>query len=163
MNKLQGKFNFFLFVFSFSLFLIGCGKDFEYQKKYEIADNSWSYPDSLNFNFNIEDTTRIYNLFLEVEHQDNYSFQNLYTQIHTKFPGGERLSETLSLELADKAGNWMGGCSGSTCTLLIPIQQNAFFNAEGSYEITIEQYMRKNPIDGIISISFMLEKTKSTR
>ncbi len=163
MNKLTGKLRRKILIFILPLLLFGCGKDLEYQKTYQIPDNAWSYQDSLNFNFNIEDTTRIYNLFLEIEHQNTYSYQNLYTSIHTRFPGGERLTETLSLELADKAGNWMGKCSGVSCKLRIPIQQNAFFNASGDYEITLEQYMRKNPIEGIKSISFLLEKTKNTR
>jgi gliding motility-associated lipoprotein GldH len=163
MNKLSGSLLSKIIFFVGALLMLGCGGNFEYQKAYQIQDNSWNYQDTLNFNFNIEDTSRIYNLFLEIEHQNTYSYQNLYTQIHTKFPGGERLTETLSLELADKTGTWMGKCSGTTCKLLIPIQQNAFFNASGDYEITLEQYMRKNPIEGINAISFLLEKTKNTR
>ncbi|KAA3631642.1 MAG: gliding motility lipoprotein GldH [Bacteroidetes bacterium] len=154
---------FVLSIFSSILLLAGCGKHYEYEQKYTIDNNSWSYQDTLDFNFNISDTNRIYNLYLEIEHEDSYAFQNLYTQIHTKFPGGERLDETLSLELANKTGNWLGNCSGSICTLLIPIQENAYFNASGDYEITLEQYMRENPINGIMSISFFLEKTKNTR
>ncbi len=152
-----------LSIFCLAIIMAGCGNNYEYIQKYTIDNNSWNYQDTLNFNFNIIDTNRIYNLYLEVEHESSYAFQNLYTQIHTKFPGGERLDETLSLELANKAGNWLGDCSGSSCALLIPIQENAYFNAAGDYEITLEQYMRENPIKGITSISFYLEKTKNTR
>ena len=163
MNKLLSNFSNQIFLFCLLIFFAACGNDFEYEKTYDFQEEQWSYPDTLNFNFHIADTTSIYNLYLEIEHESSYSYQNLYTQIHTKFPGGERLTETLSLELADKAGNWMGNCSGSTCKLLIPIQKNAFFNAAGDYEITIEQYMRENPVEGITAISFFLEKTKKTR
>lgn len=157
------KATFVLPIICFVLIIASCGNNYEYEQKYTVENNAWSYQDTLNFNFNIIDTNRIYNLYLEVEHESSYAFQNLYTQIHTKFPGGERLDETLSLELASKAGSWLGDCSGSTCKLLIPIQENAYFNAAGDYEITLEQYMRENPINGIISVSFYLEKTKNTR
>jgi gliding motility-associated lipoprotein GldH len=140
-----------------------CGEDYDYEKQYVIDDTSWKYGDTLNYNFEIQDTTNIYNLYLEVEHSSSYSYQNLYTKIYTKFPTGERIEEVLSLELSDKAGNWMGDCRNDDCRLLIPIQQNAFFNAPGAYEITLEQYMRKNPMPGIHKLGFKLEKTAHSR
>lgn len=145
------------------LSLSSCGDNYVYEKQYVIQNGAWGYGDTLDFDFEIQDTTSIYNLYLEVAHNKDYSFQNLYTTIHTKFPGGELLDEVLSLELAGKGGNWLGDCGKEACSLKIPIQQNAYFNANGAYKITLKQHMRKNPIEGINSISFLLEKTKSSR
>lgn len=146
---------FFLFI---SLSFFSCN-DYQYQKTYELDGEQWTYADSLVFSFDIKDTTRIYNLYLELDHSTDYRYQNLYTYIHTTFPSQERLDERLSLEMANKAGAWEGDCGKKYCTLTIPIQENAYFNQLGTHTIVLEQFMRKDSIAGIRSISFMLEDT----
>jgi len=145
------------------LFLSSCSSGYDYEKQYEFQGEYWAQGDTLDFTFTIKDTLAIYNLYLEVKHSTAYDFQNLYTQIHTRFPSGERIKELLSLELADKAGTWLGACSGERCVLKIPIQQGAFFNQAGEYMLTVEQYMRVNPVKGVGSIGFMLEDTGQKR
>lgn len=141
----------------------GCGPDYEYEKTYPIATGTWSYSDSLDFSFEIEDTVELYNLWILLDHSVDYGYQNLYTRIHTRFPSGEDLREALSLELADKVGRWYGDCNSRSCTLKIPIQQGAFFNQTGTYHITVEQYMRQERISGIQEIGFLVEKTGQQR
>jgi gliding motility-associated lipoprotein GldH len=80
--------------------------------------------------------------------------------MHTVFPKGQRLDQLLSLELANKAGAWNGECSGKTCTALIVLQQGTFFNQLGKYKLTIEQFMRYEPVKGINKIGFLMEKTE---
>jgi len=141
------------------LVLASCGSEPFYEKTYPIESDTWTYADSLTFEVNIPDTTTVYNLFLEVRHRTDYSFQNLYVNIHTEFPGGRRLSRVVSLELADKAGLWLGDCNGESCTLNIPLQTDAYFNQTGAYRWIIEQYMRKAQLAGISAITFrILEK-----
>ena len=137
--------------------LTACGPDFFYEKTYPIKGANWTYADQLDFSFEIEDTLQRFNLWLEVDHNIDYDFQNLYVQIQTRFPSGEQLQEPLSLELADKIGQWHGDCNNSYCSLRIPIQENAFFKQAGTYEIIIEQFMRKNPIRGIRNVGFSME------
>ncbi len=138
-------------------------KVYIFEKKYELSNQAWTYADSLKFSVEIADTSAIYNLYLDLEHQTNYKKQNLYTRIHTKFPQGQRLKEQLSLELADKTGKWNGNCSGEWCVLRIPLQTEAFFNQAGSYQFTIEQFMRDNSIKGIKSVALAIEDTKKRR
>ena len=153
---------FFLLLF-FTITFVSCGPDYAYKKSFEIGDQAWAYADTLDFDFRIEDTTLIYNLYLEVEHTRDYGFQNLYTRIHTRFPDGARLSELLSLELADKTGFWLGDCRGEICTLRIPIQEGAYFNQAGAYTIQLEQYMRVDPLPGVRAMALLLENTGRQR
>lgn len=150
-------------LFILSILLVACGSDYLYERSYSIDGGDWTYANNLEFTFDIDDTLSIYNLWLEVDHSTDFGFQNLYTRIHTRFPSGEELSEPLSLELADKVGRWYGDCSSSDCTLKIPIQQGAFFDQTGTYHITVEQFMREDPIRGVNEISFMVEQTGQTR
>ena len=145
------------------LLLASCSGSYDFEKQYELQGEYWAQDDTLNFTFTIEDTLRIYNLYLEVEYNTSYSYQNLYTQIYTQFPSGQRIKELLSLELADKAGVWLGDCGKESCVLRIPIQEGAFFNQQGEHTVTVEQFMRVNPVRGIRSIGFMLEDTGQRR
>ncbi len=150
--------NFFFCAFVV-LLLSSCGKNYIYEDEVSIEGGVWNYSDTLNFDFKIVDTTKVYNLFLEVDHLTDYRFQNLYVQVSTTFPKGKRESQTLSLELASKMGQWKGDCNSTDCTTLIPIQEQIYFQETGDYQITLEQFMRENPIKGVGRFSLKIEET----
>lgn len=152
-------FSFIALLFSLS----ACGADFVYEKKYYLEGEVWKYSDTLRFDFEIEDSVHIYNLYLEVAHSKDYKFQNIYTRIFTTFPSGQRIEEVLSLELTEKGAAWLGDCRSNYCTLRIPIQEGAYFDQAGQYAISLEQYMRSSPVQGIKSIRFLLEQTGDKR
>ena len=152
-----------LFVFLPVILLCSCGKNYLYNQQQSIANQSWTDSDTLNFQFNIPDTTKIYNILLDIQHSPEYAFQNMYVEIYTAFPSGDRIREMVSLELANRTGAWYSNCSGSRCLLEIPIQENAFFNQAGEYMITVKQFMRKNPLDGVQEIGLKIEDTGVVR
>lgn len=119
------------------------------------------YSDSLQFEAEITDTSKVYDIELEVEHTPEYGFQNVYVRIHTEFPNGKRLSQPLSLELAGKAGNWLGKCGRTKCRLMVPIQQSAYFNELGMHRFIVEQYMRMDALPGITGIGLHIVEVKS--
>ncbi len=144
--------------------IISCNdKNYIYDESQEILATKWAYQDTLNYTFQISDTTKIYNIYLELDHSTDYAYQNLYLKMHTQFPSGKRISQQVSFELADKYGQWYGDCGSNACTLLVPSQKGAYFNAIGKHTITIEQFMRKNPIEGIKGLSVRIEDTGSSR
>ena len=61
------------------------------------------------------------------------------------------------------AGEWFGRCNSKTCTLRIPLQMGAFFNATGQHQITIEQYTRKEKLPGVQAVALRIEQTDQTR
>ena len=142
------------------ILLLGCGPAYTFQENIEIPQEGWTYPDTLCFHFEIQDTLMHYNLWLDIQHETSYPFQNIYTQFHTRYPDGSGKDQVLSIELADQSGQWNGTCRGNRCTLHIPLQNNAYFNQKGSYAICIEQYMRECPLPGIHSIQLAIERVK---
>lgn len=152
-----------LSIFLLALTLFSCGKSYLYDEEINILNDAWKDSDSLNFQFNIPDTSKIYNILLDVNHSPEYAYQNMYVEIYTAFPAGERIQEMISLELANRAGVWFGDCGSSSCTLEIPIQEGAFFNQAGDYEITIKQFMRKNPLRGVQGMGLKIEDTGQSR
>lgn len=140
------------------LLLTGCSSDCIFQQTIEVPDAQWTYEDSVHFEFEIPDTTARYNLNLELEHSTDYPYQNLYVKFHTRFPSGKTIEQVVSLELTKKAILWQGQCSGKWCTINIPLQTNAIFTEPGKHSITLEQYMRKSPVEGVRSFSLCIQK-----
>ncbi len=148
-----------LMLFSF----FSCGESYLFEKTHKIEKEGWNYENALAYSFEITDTTKIYNLLLEVEHSVDYAYQNCYFKIYTQFPSGEKTNQLLSIDLADGIGRWQGDCGSTSCSVLLDIQKQAFFNTLGKHTITLEQYMRKNPLKGIESLAIKLEDTGLSR
>lgn len=156
--------NYFLsWLFLTTFLFFSCGQNYLFEQTHHIENGEWKYENTFDYTFDITDTTKIYNLLLEVEHTVEYAFQNCYFKIYTQFPSGEKTDQLLSIDLADGIGRWQGNCSSTSCTVLLDIQKRAFFNALGTHTITLEQYMRKNPLKGIESLSIKLEDTGVSR
>ena len=139
------------------LSITSCGKKkILFEKQYDLKNAQWTYRDTLNFDFNITDTMAIYDIVLAIKHTPQYPMQNIYTNIYTKFPTGERVKQLLNIDLADNTGKWESDCNSSECAFEIPIQPNAFFNQAGQHSITLEQSMRTDSLSGIKSIALKL-------
>ncbi len=151
-----------LLLFVFALVFASCGENWIYDKKISISNAQWTYKDSLNFDFEIVDTFKIYNLYVEVEHDETYPFQNIYLMTHTKFPDGERPAQRINVDLANTAGSWLGKKNDKNFTHRIDLQENAYFNKAGKYTLTLAQFMRQDSLP-ISSVRFGIEDTKQTR
>ncbi len=152
----------FLSAFLLSL-LTACGPDYIADQTYTLDGETWTYDKVLSFEAAIPDTAGIYNLWMEIEHGKDFSYQNLYTRISTTFPDQQKIEQLLSFELADKFGSWQGECGRNYCHFRIPIQESAFFSQAGTYTFHLEQYMRKDSIPNIKSIRFQVEDTGMSR
>ena len=153
-------FSFFMFML---LVLMACSEKYVFEKKHDLEKASWDQENLLNYAFNIADTSKIYHLILELEHSTDYLYQNCYLKIHTQFPNGEKSSQVLSIDFADGIGRWHGDCNKTTCTLLIDLQKKIYFNQLGNHSIVLEQYMRKNPLEGISGIALKLKESEIKR
>ncbi len=128
-----------------------------------LNEDKWTYQDTLNFSFSISDTFAIYNLYLDIEHSTEYSYQNIYMQVYTRFPSGKRIKELLPIDFADKTGRWYGDCNKDWCNLRVMLQQGAFFNEIGEHTIALEQFMRVETLPGLRGMSIKLEETGKQR
>jgi len=131
--------------------IVGCGPEEIYSENYELP-GAWSYADSAVFAYDIADTSRAYDLTLTVEHTDAYATQNLYARFVTHYPDGTVQSEAVSLELADRFGQWLGTCSGPACELSIPLQVGAHYPEPGRYGLTLHQYGRERELPEITGL-----------
>ncbi len=132
--------------------LSSCGPELVYEHDHPMP-GQWTYVDSVEFSYEIQDIDKGYDLFLEVAHTDVFPTQNLYTRFVTSYPNGLRQSEEVSLELADRFGQWLGDCSGEACLLKIPLQQGTKYPEAGAYGLTIHQYGRQDSLQALNGLS----------
>ena len=149
-----------LILLSLPLAISACNQNNIFDKQFDVKNQKWSYTDTLNFPFDIKDTSELYNIVLHVKHQTDYPLQNLYLNIYTAFPAGQRIKQLLNIDLADQTGKWNGKVNGKSCDFDIKIQENAFFNIQGKHTITLEQFTRLNPLPAIQTIGLTIEDTK---
>ncbi|MFK8055398.1 MAG: gliding motility lipoprotein GldH [Saprospiraceae bacterium] len=128
--------------------LSSCGPELVSEQKHPMPGH-WTYADSVQFQYEIQDTSRAYDLVLTVEHTDIFPTQNLYTKFVTIYPNGLRNTEPVNLELADRFGQWLGDCTGESCELRLPLQQGAKYPEAGAYGLTIHQFGRQDSLQAL--------------
>lgn len=136
------------------IFILGCGPKIIFEKKITLDMQQWKKETTLSFPFNAVDTSGLYDLILEVKTDDNFHYQNLYVNIETSFPEGEKVSDVVSLELSNGAGRSNGKCSGNHCITPIALQTNIKFRKQGMHQFSIKQYSREAVVNGVNSLTF---------
>ncbi len=139
----------------FGLFFTACQPNPIHSEKLEI-DNDWLYQDQLKSKITVEDTIQKYDLALKVNHSKDFYFQNIYLNIETLFPDGNKKSEPLSLQLANRSGNWIGKCNKQDCETVFSLQDNFRFKQLGDHEFTIGQFSREEKLVGVNEIELLL-------
>lgn len=143
------------------LLLSGCGQDVFYEESFKPEDGIWKYEDEASFEFDINDISVSYNMYLDITHSADYPFQNLYINIYSSFPDGDIISDQHSLELQESGGQWIGGCSSGACEVRFILKEGMRFSELGSYGIRLEQYTRTEALKGVIDLSLVIENTKA--
>lgn len=142
--------------------LSACGKDYFWEEKKDLPTHRWTYADSLNFKFKIEDTAAVFNLLLELEYADTFPFQNIYLQLKMSYPNGKQIRRTASFDLFDNEGNSLGDCSDGRCRTRITLQPDAYFGVAGEYGLSAEQFTRRESLP-VGAVRFLIEKTSQRR
>ena len=138
--------------------LSSCGEEHYYRQSVTFPSNQWALADTVDFAVDITDTTTKYDIMLDVLHASDYAYQNIYMKIFTKFPNGESLEQTLSVDLADSKGQWYGQCSRTSCSVRVVLQEQAIFNQVGGHLFRFIPYMRSDPVSGIQGVSMLLDQ-----
>lgn len=130
-----------------------------YEETQEVDNSTWVQGQVFSFDFDIQDTKQLYDLFLEVEHGTSYPYQNLYCLVKTTMPDGSSREEQASLELANAKGRWLGDCSGDVCTRVIPFIIKTQFTIAGQYSIELKQHSRPESLGPIQHLRLFIKKT----
>lgn len=127
---------------------------FEY---HSFKKEGWSRETVAAYHVNIDNTTDLCDISLEIRNNNDYPFRNIWLFVDFQSPGGGLRTDTIGINLADIYGKWYGKGINLYC-LTVPYKTAVRFPRKGRYIYTIRQGMRENPLKGISDIGLRISK-----
>jgi gliding motility-associated lipoprotein GldH len=149
-----------------SLFLLAClfaqcGRLPHYEKNFDLPNGNWTIKNELKFKIPITDASQRYNIAYNLRNTLKYPYSNLYVTYYLEDSKGKPISTELqNISLFDaKRGKPFGSGLGDTFThqLPIPTFQKYKFPKADTYTFRIVQYMRQDPLPGILTMGIRVE------
>jgi len=144
------------------LIISSCDRSRIFEENITVERGIWSANNSMDFPVTIQDTSGFYNIYLNIRNEGNYPYRNLYLFVQVTSPQGNKLTDTLDIELADASGLWYGSGIGDLFFLQIPFRQMVRFPVPGIYRFSVLQGMRDKQLKGIRDVGLRIEKAKET-
>ena len=141
------------------IFLNSCGDLPISSSTIEIDHNGWNSIDNASFDWDVIDLDLKYDAFIDIRHNSDYPYSNLYLFLDFTFPNGNQRRDTVACVLADERGRWFGSGIGDIIDHRVSFQENFEFPINGKYRLKVAHGMRQDPLVGITDIGFRLEKT----
>ena len=130
-----------------------------YEKQVFLPSQQWYYNNLLFFTFKITDTVSRYNLYIVLRHTDAYNYNNIWLKLGSKAPGDTIRFQNINLPLATDATGWDGAGTDDIFEVRKNITPGPVpFKKPGSYNFSIAQIMRENPLNHILNVGLRIEK-----
>ncbi|MCG9971360.1 gliding motility lipoprotein GldH [Christiangramia crocea] len=130
--------------------------------------SGWHKDSIVSFDLGSLDSTKVYDLFINIRNNKDYQYSNLFLITEIKFPQGKVISDTLEYEMARPNGEWLGTGFGDVKENKLWYKEKVQFNEPGDYMVTIQQAMRKNgevegieDLQGITHVGLRMEKSEN--
>jgi len=147
-----------------SPWLFSCDENRIYEANMDIEKTDWNKRDTLVFDFKILDENQSYNLYYNLRYSNAYPFYNLFTKYYIYDSAGTVIKSPTVPEdmyLFDvKTGKPYGKGLGDIYDQRVSFIKDYKFPAKGDYKIKVLQYMRNDPLPGIISFGIRVEKAE---
>ena len=150
-----------LLLFFVAVLLFSCDKKRVFDE-YKSVGNGWNKDSIVTFNLPVLDSTKRYNLFLNVRANNNYKYNNLFLIVSLESKNGYTKVDTLEYQMAEPDGTLLGDGFTDIKESKLYYKENVRFR--GSYKIHIKQAVRENGkvpgvtlLDGITEVGFRIE------
>lgn len=140
-----------------SLLLISCDPFRIVDQNSEIKNASWQQNDGRKFSFEVEDTSLIYSVLINLRNNNDYPFSNIYLFVEMTSPSEKYFMDTLQFNLADQTGKWLGSGIGNIWQNHIPLVEGVKMNEIGTYRIVLNHGMRQESLPGITDVGIRVE------
>ncbi|MBP6182002.1 gliding motility lipoprotein GldH [Flavobacterium sp.] len=131
--------------------------------EYKSVGSAWHKDSIVTFDLPELDSTKQYNLFINLRDNNNYQFNNLFLIVALEKPNGYTKVDTLEYQMADPDGTLLGDGFSDIKESKLYFKENATF--KGKYKVHIKQAVRETgkvpgvtALDGITEIGFRIEK-----
>ena len=147
-------------LFSLLVTLVSCDQSVVFEENLRIKNATWNRNEKAFFEFEIKDSSAIYDLYLNFRHGGDYPYQNIYLFIESRSPSGQIAKDTAQMILADNKGRWMGKGIGDIFDYQFRFKQGPLFPEKGRYYFEIEQAMREESLENVTDIGIAIKKVK---
>ncbi|NBB89370.1 MAG: hypothetical protein GVX96_06275 [Bacteroidetes bacterium] len=140
------------------IMVLGCDATV-YSDRKEIRNEIWTYAEPKSFEFLAPDTQSLYDIYLSVDHSQDFEYQNLYMELQTIYPNSDTVTQPFSIDLSDRFGNWIGDCGSNSCRRMALLQPKTRFEYPGTYQLVINQFSRTDSLPGLKALTVEIEPT----
>lgn len=142
-----------------ALFFAGCGDRNEFMAYADVESSGWAYGDTLSFVTEIDDSHAAGTLDVNVRHNSDYLFQNLWLEL-TYNNSTSLCRDTVNIRLADKYGNWLGDGFGPRYQTSVRVADHVVM--ADSALVSVRHIMRVDTLRSVeqIGITFTPSSTK---
>jgi len=145
-----------------TLLLFSCDKKRVFDE-YKSVGSAWNKDSIVTFDLPVLDSTKRYNLFVNLRDNNNYKYSNLFLIVSLESPNGYTKVDTLEYQMAEPDGTLLGDGFTDIKESKLYYKENVRFR--GKYKVHIKQAVRENGkvpgvtlLDGITEVGFRIEK-----
>ncbi|MFV8325622.1 gliding motility lipoprotein GldH [Flavobacterium sp. ZS1P14] len=131
--------------------------------EYKSVGSAWHKDSIVTFDLPELDSTKQYNLFINLRDNNNYQFNNLFLIVALEKPNGYTKVDTLEYQMTDPDGTLLGNGWSDIKESKLYFKENATF--KGKYKVLIKQAVRETgkvpgvtALEGITEVGFRIEK-----
>ncbi|MBG6063578.1 gliding motility-associated lipoprotein GldH [Flavobacterium sp. CG_9.1] len=131
--------------------------------QYKSVGTTWHKDSIVTFNLPELDSTKRYDLFVNLRTNNDYQYNNLFLIVALELPNGFTKVDTLEYQMADPQGTLLGEGFSDIKESKLFYKENVRFRSK--YKVHIKQAVRENgkvpgvnALDGITEVGFRIEK-----
>ncbi|MFB9077937.1 gliding motility lipoprotein GldH [Flavobacterium procerum] len=145
-----------------AILLFSCDKKRVFDE-YKSVGSAWHKDSIVTFDLPVLDSTKRYNLFVNLRDNNNYPFNNIFLIVALEMPNGFTRVDTLEYDMAAPDGTLLGNGFSDIKESKLFYKDNVKFR--GKYKVNIKQALREsgkvpgvNELEGITDVGFRIEQ-----
>jgi gliding motility-associated lipoprotein GldH len=140
--------------------LVSCDSNRVYEDNVDFKDRTWKITEPAQLEFDITDTTKRYNLYLDIRNSLDYPYARLFVNYNLIDPVGAEGSKKMITEyLFDQKTGKPNGSSGLGDIYdhqFLFLEKHAFLKL-GKHKVKFEQFMRQDTLQGVLAVGLRVE------
>ena len=144
-----------------AVLLFSCDKKRVFDE-YKSVGNAWNKDSIVTFDLPVLDSTKRYNLFVNLRDNNSYKYNNLFLIVSLESQNGYTKVDTLEYQMAAPDGTLLGDGFTDVKESKLYYKDNVRFR--GKYKVHIKQAVRENGkvpgvtlLEGITEVGFRIE------
>ncbi len=125
-----------------------------FEKNVYIADGSWAKTLKIPFEFEVSDTTGVYDFHTNIRISATYPYSNIFLLVYAYNPDGRLTKELVEFKLAEDNGKWLGHGLGDVYDyrMIDDKFKEVELKKAGKYRFEFRQMMRTENLHGVKGI-----------